>query len=85
MEKIKYKLNNVQINDKIKFTNQNLYFPITNECINVKNVQGKIIGFDTYQNLLYIKLDKKFTALNEWKNVLHIDLNFYSDIEIIEQ
>ena len=83
--KIKYKLNNVQLNDKIKFTNKNLFFPITNECINVKNVKGKVIGFDTYQNLLYVKLNKKFTALNEWKNVLHIDLNFYSDIEINEQ
>lgn len=82
---MKYKLKDVQINDKIKFKNKNLYFPITDEYINVKNVKGKVLGFDIYQNLLYVKLDKKFTALNEWENVLHIDLNFYSDIEIVEQ
>ncbi len=71
------------VGQKIKFLN-NDYAPITNEVLNLKNLTGTIVDWDytDFQNTLYIELDNKVDMLDEWDNVLQLDLNHYHDAKV---
>ena len=65
----------------IKFLNKDI-LPITNEEINLKNQTGKVVGFSETDNILYVEMKNKFECLNDWDNVLQLNLGHYSKIKI---
>ncbi len=91
MNNKRFKLGNVVISGKsqavgtrVKFLNSDIADMQQDGSFNLKNHTGTIVDWDytDFQNTLYIQLDNKVDLLNDWDNVLQVDLNHYYNTKV---
>tara|TARA_R100000742_G_C4253014_1_gene71151 strand:+ start:321 stop:617 length:297 start_codon:yes stop_codon:yes gene_type:complete len=84
LKKIKYNLDQAQINDRIKFKDSEIIeFWMTDiQDIDLLDLTGKVVSCEN-DTLLYVKLDKVIDDLKEWDNELEIDLRYYGKTKVV--
>ena len=89
--KNRFKLGNVVISGKsqalgtrVKFLNNDIADMQQDGSFNLKNHTGTIVDWDytDFQNTLFIQLDNKVDLLNDWDNVLQVDLNHHHNTKV---
>tara|TARA_R110002072_G_scaffold286875_2_gene452033 strand:+ start:35 stop:328 length:294 start_codon:yes stop_codon:yes gene_type:complete len=72
------------IGTRIRFLNNDIADMDQDGNFNLRNMTGTIVDWDwnDFNDTLFIQLDNRVDLLDDWDNVLQLDLNYYRNTQV---